>query len=227
MDFKLLFVGRKAMEINMQNKGKFIVFEGIDGSGKSTQIKLLAQKLRDKGIACHETLEPTYGMVGEVLHDILSGKKTANPKVTAALFAADRLDHLTNEENGVCKLLAEGTTVICDRYYFSSYAYQSVEVPSKWVVDANRLAADTQKPDCTLFIDISPDTAMKRISQNRENVEIYETHERLTAVREGYFAAFEKMKDSEKIKVFDGDKDIEVLAEEISSFVLKEIFAEI
>lgn len=205
-------------------KGKFIVFEGIDGSGKSTQLKMLAETLRENGIKCVETLEPTFGTVGTVLHDILSGKKKADPKVTAALFVADRLDHLTNAENGVIKMLEEGITVICDRYYFSSYAYQSVEVPSEWVIAANRLAAETLRPDCTLFIDVSPKVAMERISNNRETTELYETEERLSAVREGYFKAFERMKDEENIKVFDGDKPVFEIAEEIKKFVFSEIF---
>ena len=205
-------------------KGKFIVFEGIDGSGKSTQLKMLAEALRENGIKCVETLEPTYGTVGTVLHDILSGKTKADPKVTAALFVADRLDHLTNAENGVIKMLEEGTTVICDRYYFSSYAYQSVEVPPEWVIGANKLAAETLRPDCTLFIDISPKVAMERISNNRETTELYETEERLIAVRDGYFKAFERMKNEEKIKIFDGDKPVAEIAEEIKNFVFSEIF---
>jgi len=205
-------------------RGKFIVFEGIDGSGKSTQSKILAENLRKKGIDCAETLEPTYGMVGAVLHDILSGRKAADPKVTAALFVADRLEHLTNPQNGVCKMLEEGTTVICDRYYFSSYAYQSVEVPADWVIEANSLAARILRPDCTIFIDISPEEAMKRIAENRENIELYENLDRLTAVRGGYFDAFEKMKDSERIKIFDGNKSVKKIAEEIEKFVLGELF---
>ncbi len=205
-------------------KGKFIVFEGIDGSGKSTQLKMLAEALRESGIKCVETLEPTYGAVGTVLHDILSGKVKADPKVTAALFVADRLDHLTNSETGVLKKLSEGVTVICDRYYFSSYAYQSVEVPSEWVIAANRLAAETLRPDYTLFIDVSPKVAMERISQNRETTELYETEDRLTAVREGYIKAFDTMKNEEKVKVFDGDKPAGEIAEEIKRFVFSEIF---
>lgn len=205
-------------------KGKFIVFEGIDGSGKSTQLELLAASLEKKGIRVFKTLEPTFGVAGSIVHDILSGKRSADPRVTAALFAADRLDHILNEADGILKRLNEGTTVICDRYYFSSYAYQSVEVPSEWVVDINRLAAEALRPDCTVFIDVSPETAMKRITQNRESTELYETAERLAAVRDGYFAAFEKMKESETVAVFDGDKPIEDIAAEIERLVLERIF---
>ncbi len=208
----------------MTDKGKFIVFEGIDGSGKSTQIAMLSERLEKRGISCLKTLEPTYGMVGKTLHDILSGKITADPKVTASLFVADRLDHILNETDGVIKSLNQGKTVICDRYYFSSYAYQSVEVPREWVVSANSLAAWALRPDCTIFIDISAEEAMNRISKNRENTELYETKERLNAVREGYFSAFKLMEKEEKIVVVDGNRSIDEIADEIEKFVIDEIF---
>ncbi|MBO5955701.1 MAG: dTMP kinase [Clostridia bacterium] len=207
----------------MGTKGKFIVFEGIDGSGKSTQMKILSQRLAKRGIKTRLTLEPTYGLVGETLHNILSGKIKADPKVTAALFVADRLDHITNSENGVLKCLESGETVICDRYYFSSYAYQSTEVPAEWVIEANRLCAETLRPDVTIFIDISPDEAMRRINANRETIEIYENKDKLTSVREAYFKAFERMKDSETIKVINGERTPEEIADEIESFVINEI----
>ncbi len=208
----------------MKNRGKFIVFEGIDGSGKSTQIGLLAKNLESRGIECVQTLEPTFGMVGEVLHDILSGKRVADPKVTASLFVADRLDHILNEENGILKSLNEGRTVICDRYYFSSYAYQSVDVPREWVIDANRLAAETLRPDAVIFIDISADTAMDRISKNRESTELYENRERLEKVREGYFSAFKMLEKDEKIYVVDGNRSVTAIAEEIADIVVKNVY---
>ena len=207
----------------MKNRGKFIVFEGIDGSGKSTQMKKLSESLAAKGIKSRLTLEPTYGMIGTVLHDILSGKIKADPKVTAALFVADRLDHITNEGDGVLPSLEKGETVICDRYYFSSYAYQSTEVPSDWVVNANSLCADALRPDCTIFIDITPQTAMERILANRDTVEIYETEEKLTKVRDAYFAAFEKMKNCETVKIINGERPVDEIAAEIEGYVLEKI----
>ncbi len=205
-------------------KGKFIVFEGIDGSGKSTQIKLLAESLKERGIACHETLEPTYGLIGSVLHDILSGKIKRDPKVTAALFVADRLDHILNEEDGILKSVESGETVLCDRYYFSSYAYQSVDVPRDWVMAANQMAKDVLKPDATIFIDISADTAMERITKNRETTEIYETKERLGSVRNGYFSAFQLMQNEEQIFVVDGNRTIDEIAKEIEEIVIRKVF---
>ncbi len=208
----------------MKNRGKFIVFEGIDGSGKSTQIELLAQNLEKRGVECAQTLEPTFGIVGEVLHDILSGKRVADPKVTASLFVADRLDHILNTEDGVLKLLNEGKTVICDRYYFSSYAYQSVEVPRDWVISANRLAAETLRPDAVIFIDISENIAMARISKNRESMEIYENQERLAKVRKGYFSAFELLKNEENVFIVDGNRPVSEIAKDIEKIIVENVY---
>ena len=204
--------------------GKFIVFEGIDGSGKSTQLELLAEALKKRGIKCSKTLEPTYGMVGSVLHDILSGKISADPKVTASLFVADRLDHILNKDDGVLKRIKNGETVLCDRYYFSSYAYQSVDVPREWVISANSLAAETLRPDAVIFVDVSAEVAMERITKNRESTEIYETNERLSAVRDGYFSAFELLKDEERVFVVDGNREALEVAREIEKIVMEEVF---
>lgn len=202
-------------------KGKFIVFEGIDGSGKSTQIRLLAEKMRDMGMKCHETLEPTYGMVGEIVHNILSKKISADPRVTAGLFVADRLDHLLNEKDGVVKKINDGISVLCDRYYFSSYAYQGTDVPLEWVIDANRLCADVLRADYTIFIDISPQKAMERINQNRNETELFENTQKLTDVRNAYLKAFEMMKDKENIIIIDGDRTVEEVAKDVEKAVLK------
>lgn len=199
----------------MNNEGKFIVFEGIDGSGKSTQLRLLAERLGKEGIKCAATLEPTYGPVGSLLHNILTGRIKADPKVIAGLFVSDRLDHLLNENDGICKSLKNGTTVLCDRYYFSSYAYQGVDVPLEWVMNANSLCAEVKRPDLTIFIDVSPENAMQRINANRTSTELYETEERLTKVRRGYFDAFDKLSDSENICIIDGSGDMESIAEKV------------
>ena len=120
--------------------------------------------------------------------------------------------------------LDEGKTIICDRYYFSSYAYQSVEVPEQWVIDANRLCADALKPDVTIFIDISPKVAMERILANRDKVELYETEERLTRVRDAYFRAFDKMRDSERVKIINGERCVDEISEDIRDFIFGEFF---
>ncbi len=108
------------------HNGVLIAFEGIDGSGKSTQIRLLAERLREKRISFYTTMEPSDAPIGSMIRQILTGRMQADPKVIAALFTADRLDHLLNDVNGVVRKIENGTVVLMDRYYFSSYAYQSV-----------------------------------------------------------------------------------------------------
>ena len=104
-------------------KGKFIVFEGIDGSGKSTQIKLLYKYLTSKGVPCYTTFEPTDSPFGSLIRQCLSGRIETDDKTIAGLFVADRLDHLYNAKCGLIEKINSGITVLCDRYYLSSYAY--------------------------------------------------------------------------------------------------------
>jgi len=195
--------------------GLFFALEGIDGSGKSTQLDLLARRLEKAGIPCLTTCEPTGGPVGRLLRQVLTGQVKCDSRVVAPLFAADRLDHLLNEENGLCRAVAQGTTILSDRYYFSSYAYQSVDLPLEWVIEANRPCADLLRPTATLFLDVSPELALERIAQNRAGTELFETKERLTRTREQYFRAFELEQDREKVLIIPGDRDTDAVAQEI------------
>ena len=170
-------------------KPLFIAFEGIDGSGKSTQVALLAEHLQSVGHRVYCTAEPTTRPIGKMIRDIFAGRQQADHKVIAALFAADRLDHLLNEEDGIMKKLRAGFTVLCDRYYLSSYAYHSVHMPMDWVIEANRLAAETLRPDVHLFIDADPEVCMERIRKHRDTTELYETLGNLKKVKEKYAEA--------------------------------------
>lgn len=195
--------------------GRFIVFEGIDGSGKTTQISLLKKRIEENNFICHETKEPTDGPVGSLLRQCLAGKVQADEMTLAALFAADRLDHILNDEYGLLKKLEEGISVISDRYIFSTYAYQSVKVPLNWVMDLNSMAVGKIHPDCHIFIDIDPDTALERITKERENNELFENKMRLTEVRNRYLDLFRQFKDTEKIITIDGTQSIEKVSDDI------------
>ena len=198
----------------MDKKGKFIVFEGIDGSGKSTQIRFLADKLKEAGIPYEITAEPSEGPIGVMIRQILTGECKMDNRVIAALFAADRLDHILNEEDGLLHKIEIGTTVICDRYYFSSYAYNGVDMPMEWVISANSQSSRLLKPTVNIFIDLDPDTALERIARNRQRTELFEKKSRLEKVRENYFEVFEKMQD-EMVVIIDGNQTPEAMAEEI------------
>ena len=192
----------------------FIALEGIDGSGKSTQSKILARKLNDAGHKVHSTFEPTDGSIGSILRNILKGKMKVDEHTIAALFVADRLDHLLNESDGIVQKLKEGYTVITDRYYFSSYAYHGTHVDMDWVIQANAMSAKIRRPDVNIFIDVAPETSMRRV-QNRTATELYETLENLTNVRHNFLNAFEKLKHEENIFVTDGNRPLELISDDI------------
>ena len=131
-------------------KNLFIAFEGIDGSGKSTQVKLLTDSLKKAGHKVYSTFEPTDSPIGSVIRNIFKHRIEADHRVIAGLFVADRLDHLLNKTDGILKKLEEGYTVITDRYYFSSYAYHGTHMSLDWVIEANSLSADLLRPDLNI-----------------------------------------------------------------------------
>lgn len=194
------------------NRGNFIAFEGIDGSGKSTQIALLANRLNKQGIYCYTTKEPTNSPIGSLIHQIMTGRIKTDNRAIAGLFVADRLDHLLNEVDGIVPKINEGTTVITDRYYFSSYAYHSVDMPMEWVIRANEQSSAILRPTITIFIDVNPDTALERIAKNRFHQELFEEKSRLVKVRENYLKAFELLKNEEKYVILDGNQSQEIIA---------------
>lgn len=197
------------------NLGNFIAVEGIDGSGKSTQVAILAERLNKEGIFCYTTMEPTNSPIGSLIHQIMTGRIKTDNRVIAGLFVADRLDHLLNEVDGIVSKINEGTTVITDRYYFSSYAYHSVDMPMEWVIKANEQSAIILKPTITIFIDVKPDIAVERIAKNRFHQELFEKKSRLVKVRENYFKSFKLLEKEEKIVIIDGNQSPEKIADSI------------
>ncbi len=186
-------------------KGRFVVFEGLDGSGKTTQMARLQKRLAGMGIPVDTTCEPTDGPVGTLIRQILEGRISMDPRTLAALFAADRTDHLVAPDTGVKALMEKGRTVLCDRYYFSSYAYHARDMDLAWVITLNAVNAQILKPDLTVFIDVAPNICLERIRAGRKHLDLFEKFDILTQVRDNYFAAFERLKDQETVKVVDGN----------------------
>src|SRR5689334_16284397 len=202
-------------------KNFFIAFEGLDGSGKSTQVRLLAEKLKGRGLKIYTTAEPTTSRIGHIIKDIFKHKMQADDRTIAALYAADRLDHLTNKTDGILKKMEEGYTVITDRYYFSSYAYHGTHMDINWVINANSLSADLLRPDLNIYIDISPEESMRRLNKGRDSIELYESTENLRQVKEKYFEAFEILRDRENICIVNGDRPENEIANDIWNEVSK------
>lgn len=195
------------MKRALNKKGVFIVIEGLDGSGKTTQAKTLTAKLCRTHNAIY-TAEPSKGKIGMFIRNrVLYGEKRPPTAIEALLFAADRIEHVQNE---VLPALAEGRVVICDRYVYSSLAYQgSAGLNLDWIETIN---AHALKPDLALFIDVDPEAVQARLKSRKSVMENLETQRK---VREIYQKFIEK---GELIRV-NGDKPKNMVADEILSAV--------
>ncbi len=186
----------------MSKKGKFIVFEGIDGCGKTTQINALCQYLENQGRKVYLTSEPTISMTGGILRDALSGVSKRTSGEMAAMFVLDRIFHNVNEKWGIEKMLADGYDVLCDRYYYSSLAYQGSETDYNWVKSMNLNCPEIRTPDACIFLDLTPEESLERIAKGRATTEIYETREKLTAVRNKFHAVLSELSEREGEHIF-------------------------
>ena len=168
----------------------FIVFEGLDGSGKGTQISMLAKRLESEGAKLAITAEPTQFATGGLVRDALGGLTRRTQSELAGLFLADRIAHCSNPVSGIGALLKDGCTVICDRYYYSSFAYQGMDTDLKWVMDSNLNCPDIIKPDVCVFLDVPPEECDRRIAAGRASREIFEQIETIRRIREKYMEVF-------------------------------------
>ena len=174
-------------------KGRFVVLEGIDGAGTTTQAARLLERLRaDGGAAVRSTREPSDGPIGSLIRQVLSGRIVAPEgrapgwATMALLFAADRMDHV---ESDIEPFLATGGVMISDRYDASSLAYQSVssghggEPAVEWIRSLNQHA---MRPDLTVVVDLAPDVAAARRASRGEAAQLYEQNEMQRALAQFY-----------------------------------------
>ncbi len=204
--------------------GFFLVLDGIDGCGKSTQAKKLYNYLKKKKITSHLTTEPSKGELGQILRKYL--QKEDNPAtLDALLFAADRIDHCYHE---ILPLLHEKKIVISDRYRDSSLIYQSIQgkeegITREWVQLINNFSL---KPDLTVIIDLDPQIALSRkVAQNATTQAAMEKFEELTfqqQIRKG-FAAINKQNSTndsqENYIMVDGNQD----PEQVFQIIIKKL----
>ena len=195
----------------MNNKGVFIVIEGLDGSGKTTQARLLSKKLSKK-YNIFLTTEPSRGKIGSYIREYYLYEKQRLPTdVEALLFAADRLEHVKKE---LVPALDKGKLVICDRYLHSSLAYQgSSGLSIDWIRGINSKAL---QPDIGIFIDLAPEVVLKRLNRKKSVMETLETQQK---VREIYLKFVEN---GELVRI-DGDKPKEDVATNLYSKVTEMI----
>lgn len=158
----------------------FLVLEGLDGAGTTTQTTRLVRALTERGGEVVQTCEPTDGPVGRIIRDVLRGDQRAPTVETLPwLFAADRADHLSRR---VEPALKRGAYVVSDRYYHSSLAYQSLTLPLDQVAALNAF----RSPHITFFIDVPVDVCLERISKRGGELEIYEKRDKLERIAEAY-----------------------------------------
>jgi len=187
----------------LTKKGVFIVIEGLDGSGKTTQAMLLAEKL-SRTYRVHLTAEPSRGKIGTFIREGILYEQVRLPvEAEALLFAADRIEHMQTE---LKPALDEGKIVICDRYTYSTLAYQgSAGLSLDWIKTTNARAL---QPDFAIFIDVSPEKVLERLQRKKSVMETLETQ---TKVRKVYLKFVEK---GELIPV-NGDREKVAVAEEL------------
>jgi len=192
-----------------EKAGVFICIEGIDGCGKTTQAKLLVNKLRRRGFDAVYTTEPSSGKVGRLIRGFVLDRRRRVPiALEALLFAADRIDHMETE---VKPLLRQGKTLVCDRYVYSSLAYQGAAgLDLDWIDQVNQLAL---KPSLALFLDVQPEVVVKRLRRKRS---VMENMSNLKNVREVYL----KLVQQQQLVSLDGDRPIKAVAEDILKLVL-------
>ena len=197
------------------NQGKFIVFEGIDGSGKTTQARMLAEYLEKNGRKPSLTAEPTTLPTGLALREALGGKIKRTECQMAVMFVDDRIAHNVHPTEGIAALLDSGVDVISDRYYYSTLAYQGQSTDYEWVKGMNINCPEIKKPDLCIYIDLLPEQSLERISKGRDSVEIYENLDTLTKVREKFLAVISDLKDTENIHIIDGYRPLEEIFADI------------
>jgi len=199
----------------------FIVIEGTDGSGVSTQAELLESKLKDTGREVYLTKEPTNGPAGAMIRLALAGRlvkqkdaltsQSFESHTLALLFAADRMDHLYND---IIPKLDIGVIVISDRYYLSSYAYQGIDINNlEWLQAIN---SQCLRPDLIIFLDVDAAICYKRMQRRRWHVELFEEQQKLEEVRRGYLRAIEYLaRQRENVVVVDGNQPINAVHRDI------------
>jgi dTMP kinase len=196
--------------------GKFVVFEGIDGSGHSTQVDLLKNFLIEKGYNVVATKEPTLEFeTGKEIKRVLDGEIKVSLKELQELFVKDRGEHL---ENIIIPSLKEGKIVISDRYFFSTLAYgASGGLDLEWLINLNN---DYLYPDITFLLKVDPEICIDRIIKRGDKISIFEKKEKLEAIWEVYKILPKRFKD---IHVIDGEGSIEKVFEDIKNIIIRQL----
>ncbi len=197
----------------------FIVIEGLDGAGTTTQSQLLMNLFFKAGITCYGTHEPTGSAIGKFIRDVLSGKVQAEQSSIAYLFAADRNEHMYNKDRGIKRKLEDTYEyVVCDRYLWSSIAYQSIGCGKELITDLNK---NFPLPEHLIFLDTPVKMCQERLNSRNAVVDIYDKLEYQIKVKKNYEDAFKEIDSRVHITIIDGSRPKEIIANDILDTIIK------
>lgn len=193
----------------MRRQGFFICIEGLDASGKTTQARRLVRNLRRKGFEAVYTTEPSSGEVGKFIREhILQRRKRVPSVVEALLFAADRIDHV---ERKIKPALQEGKIVVCDRYVFSSMAYQGAAgLNVRWIEEINGSALP---PDLAIYLDVPMDLLIKRMKRKRSVMETLEVQRKVQEI-------YMKLVESGRLVPINGNRPVDEISRNVLEIIL-------
>lgn len=198
-----------------KSRGLFIVIEGLDGSGATTQVRLLVDYLRLRGVEAYATKEPTDNVIGGLLRGALSGVYQLPSSVIQLLFSADRGHHL---EKFIKPILNNGAWVVSDRYMWSTVAFGGVDLDREWLLTLQKYFP---LPDATFLLKVNPEVCIERIKRDRHDFELYEELAKLKNVWKNYEWLAKKFKN--QVTVIDGGRgESEVfsdIARELESWI--------
>jgi dTMP kinase len=193
----------------------FIVLEGLDGAGTTTQLSRLAERLTARGHTVHTTREPSDGPVGRwIRRTLMHDPEAPAPSTLPWMYAADRADHLARE---VEPALERGEVVLSDRYFHSSLAYQSLQRPLDEVAALN---ASFRVPDLTVFVEVPVDVSLARIEARGEARELFEERGKLIAIRDAYHVVIARLQErGDRIVTVDGSLSMDGVEKAIAAAV--------
>ena len=169
------------------SKGRFIVIEGIDGSGKTTQAKKIVEWLTSLGISAWYTAEPTDGEHGRAIKGLISNDlSTEDKEQLRLLFRQDRIQHLFEEGVGIGPRLDQGQWVVCDRYIYSTFCYQG-DMSQEFLEGEYHASNFVIQPDALIYISLDAETAHQRLLKRKEKLSMFETCTRLQCIRDNYW----------------------------------------
>lgn len=194
----------------------FIVLEGLDGAGTTTQLNKLKQEIEKSSVTVHTTNEPTKRPIGKLVRTVLSGEFKTTDLSLARLYSADREDHLFNDEDGILKQIKDNKIVVSDRYLYSSLAYQGVNCNYDKVLELN---ADFPHPQILIYIETPVDECIGRIDKRGEKKEIFEKKDFLTKVNNNYNKILSTLPNDVNLIKIDGTLSID----EITSIMVQKV----